>query len=387
MHVVVAPDKFKDSLRAGQVAEAVAAGLRRSLPELDVRLLPVADGGDGTLDAVVAAGYERHEVTVSGPTGGPVATAFAMHGDTAVVELADACGLSRLPGGRFEPMRASSRGLGELIAAALGARARTVVLGVGGSASTDGGAGMLAALGARIADARGKPVSPGGGGLAGVAELDLDDLDPRVRDCTFVLASDVDNPLLGERGAAAVYAEQKGADPAQVRALEHSMRRWSELVAAATGADHSELPGAGAAGGVGFGALAALGARRRSGIGAVLNLVGMHDQLEGARLVVTGEGSLDEQSLHGKTPIGVADAAADAGVPTVAVAGRCTLRPQASRAAGLRAVYPLTELRTDAATSMREAPELLRSLGAKIADEWLGEQDCVTSRSGAGQGD
>lgn len=385
MHVVVAPDKFKGSLQAGQVAEAVSEGLRRGLPELDVRLLPVADGGDGTLDAVRSAGYVRHAVTVSGPTGEPVATAFAMNGDTAVVELADACGLARLPAGRPEPMRSSSHGLGELIAAALDAGARTVVLGVGGSASTDGGAGMLAALGARITDVRGEPVEPGGEGIAAAARLDLGELQRRVRGATFVLASDVDNPLLGARGAAAVYAEQKGAGPEQVHRLEDSMRRWSELVAAVIGTDHSGQPGAGAAGGVGFGALAALGAKRRSGIGAVLELIGLHEQLRGARLVVTGEGSLDEQSLHGKAPVGVAEAAARAGVPTVAVAGRCKLQPEACEGAGLRAVYSLAELQPDPATSMREAPELLRTLGARITDDWLRAPEGEASRSGVQQ--
>ncbi|MGH3436870.1 MAG: glycerate kinase [Sciscionella sp.] len=371
MHVVVAPDKFKGSLPAAGVADAVAAGIYQVRPELPVRCVPVADGGDGTLEAVVAAGYRRYPVTVSGPTGQPVRSAIAIRERTAVVELADGCGLARLPGGRREPLRASSYGAGELVTAALDRGARTIVLGVGGSASTDGGAGMLAALGAKIFDAEGRVLPQGGGALPSASRLELSTMDPRLRHCQIMLASDVDNPLLGTHGAAAVYGQQKGANHEQVRMLEDGLRWWSRLMTATTGRDRSRSVGAGAAGGVGFGALAALGARRCSGIGAVLALVGMSRHLRGARLVITGEGSLDSQSLHGKAPVGVAEAAYEAGVPAVAVAGRCTLSPPQRAAARLRAVYALTDIEPDVERCISEAPALLRTLGERIALSWL----------------
>ncbi|MGH3492146.1 MAG: glycerate kinase family protein, partial [Sciscionella sp.] len=275
------------------------------------------------------------------------------------------------------PLRASSHGIGELIAAALAIGARTVVLGVGGSASTDGGAGMLAALGARILDREGRPVAAGGAALAAADSLDLSGLNPAVRHARFVMASDVDNPLLGPHGAATVYGPQKGADCHQVLALEDSLSRWSALVAATTGADRSRTSGAGAAGGVGFGALAVLDARRRSGIAAVLALVGMSRQLRNALLVITGEGSLDAQSLRGKAPIGVAQAADAAGVPSVGVAGRCSLGDAELAQTHLRAVYTLSALQPDAAKSIIQAPALLRDLGARIATDWLGDPIAV----------
>jgi glycerate kinase len=371
MHAVLAPDKFKGSLSAASVADALAAGIRRTRPDLELRRVPIADGGEGTLDAVLAAGYRRHEITVSGPTGEPVRTAIAMSERTAVVELADASGLGRLPGGILEPLRANSYGVGELIGYALDLGADTVVLAVGGSACTDGGAGMLAALGARLLDGSGRTVRAGGGTLASIVSLDVSDVDSRLAGRRIVLAADVDNPLLGEHGAARVYGPQKGADPAMVERLEVGMRSWAGLVAGSVGRDLSMAEGGGAAGGVGFAALAALGAELNSGIGTILELVDLPNQLEDATLVVTGEGSLDSQSLRGKAPVGVARAAARAGVPVIAVAGRCLLSPEEYGAAGLRAVYSLTALEPDPARSMAHAASLLGAVGGSIAEQWL----------------
>ncbi|WP_437441422.1 glycerate kinase, partial [Streptomyces aureus] len=222
-HVLVAADKFKGSLTAVQVAERVTAGLRRVIPELTVETLPVADGGDGTVAAAVAAGFERREVQVTGPLGEQVTAAFALRDTTAVVEMAEASGLQLLPAGVFAPLTATTYGSGELLRAALDAGATTVVFGVGGSATTDGGAGMLAALGARFLDASGAPVGPGGAALADLATADLTGLDPRFASVDLILASDVDNPLTGPKGAPAVYGPQKGATPDDVRTLDAAL--------------------------------------------------------------------------------------------------------------------------------------------------------------------
>ncbi|GAA5124522.1 glycerate kinase [Haloechinothrix salitolerans] len=362
--VVVAPDKFKGSLSAPEVAAHVAAGLRRARPDVDVREVPVADGGDGTLDATLAAGFTRVPVTASGPTGEPVTTAYVRQGDTAVVELADVSGLSRLPGRRLAPLIATSFGTGEVIRAALDDGCRTIVLGLGGSACTDGGAGMAQALGVRLLDEHGDDLPPGGEALTRLATVDVSGVHPAVGEADIVVASDVDNPLLGKHGAAGVYGPQKGADAEQVELLDAALARWAEVLERDAGVAPATatLPGAGAAGGVGFAALALLDAKLRPGIEYLLDLVGFHRQLTGASLVVTGEGSLDEQTLRGKAPAGVADAARAAGVPVVAVAGRCLLPHAALHAAGFAGAYALTDIEPDQRRCVDEAGPLLERL-------------------------
>lgn len=339
MRVLVAPDKFKGTLTAAEVAAHLAAGLRAAGHEAVE--LPVADGGEGTLAAALAAGFRR---VPAGPA------AIGLRGDTAVVELALASGLQLGPP---DPLGATSRGTGELLRAALDVGARRVVLGVGGSACTDGGAGLLTALGAQVRTAQGDPVPDGGGGLRAAASVDLRGIDPRLRDTEIVLACDVDNPLLGPRGAAAVYGPQKGATPVQVRLLEEALAHFASLVGPG-----AERPGAGAAGGVGYAALAVLGARRRPGIEVVLELLGFAAHLRTADLVVTGEGALDAQTLHGKAPAGVAAAARAAGVPVVAVCGRCDLDPAQTPFAQVTA---LTDL--DPERCLTEPGPLLRRVG------------------------
>ncbi|WP_313896982.1 glycerate kinase [Streptomyces sp. GC420] len=372
--MLVAADKFKGSLTAVQVAERVRSGLRMVVRDLDVEMLPVADGGDGTVAAAVAAGFERREVRVTGPLGEPVDAAFALRGDTAVVEMAEASGLQHLPAGVFAPLTATTYGSGELLAAALGAGARTIVLGVGGSATTDGGAGMLAALGARLLDADGNPVGPGGGALRDLASADLSGLDPRIAAAEIVLASDVDNPLTGPKGAAAVYGPQKGAGPEDVATLDAALTHYVAVLEQALGpeaARYADSPGAGAAGGVGYGALVGLGAGFRPGIEVMLDVLGFAPALERATLVITGEGSLDEQTLHGKAPAGVAAAARARGKEVVAVCGRLALRPEALGRAGIRRAYPLTDLESDPARCMAEAGPLLERAAANIARDFL----------------
>ncbi|WP_318200511.1 glycerate kinase [Streptomyces sp. SCL15-4] len=371
--VLIAADKFKGSLTAVQVAERVTAGLRRVVPDLAVEALPVADGGDGTVDAAVAAGFERREVRVAGPLGEEVTAAFALRDGTAVVEMAEASGLQRLPAGVFAPLTASTYGSGELLRAALDAGARTIVFGVGGSATTDGGAGMLSALGARFLTAAGEPVSPGGGGLAALARADLSGLDPRLSSVELVLASDVDNPLTGPKGAPAVYGPQKGASPDDVSALDAALAHFAKVLEAEAGpraAEHAASPGAGAAGGIGYGALL-LGARFRPGIEVMLDVLGFAPALERACLVITGEGSLDEQTLHGKAPAGVASAARAAGKPVVAVCGRLALPAQALERAGISEAYPLTSVEPDVAKCIAEAGPILERVAARIAENRL----------------
>lgn len=371
--VLVAADKFKGSLTAVEVAERVTAGLRRVVPELEVEALPVADGGDGTVAAAVAAGFTRREVRVAGPLGDEVTAAYALRGDTAVVEMAEASGLQRLPAGVFAPLTASTYGSGELLRAALDAGARTIVFGVGGSATTDGGAGMLSALGARFVTAAGEPVAPGGGGLAELASADLSGLDPRLASVEFVLASDVDNPLTGPKGAPAVYGPQKGASPEDVETLDTALTHFVKVLEGAVGekaAACAASPGAGAAGGIGFGALL-LGAGFRPGIEVMLDVLGFAPALERADLVITGEGSLDEQTLHGKAPAGVAAAARAAGREVVAVCGRLALPPEALGRAGIRRAYALTDLEPDVAKCIADAGPVLERTAERIARDFL----------------
>ena len=373
MRVVVAPDKFKGSLSAPAVAAAVSTGLRAVVPDVEAIEAPVADGGDGTLDAALSAGFTRVPVRVSGPTGEPVDTAYAVRDGVAVVELADACGLNRLPRGELAALTASSAGLGQVMRAALDAGCTSVVLGIGGSASTDGGAGMLAELGVRLLDADGMPLPPGGGALERLDRIDLSRLHPALEHAQVLLASDVDNPLLGPTGAAEVYGPQKGASPEDVRLLERGLARLLDVFAEQlpSAKDAATVPGAGAAGGVGFAALALLGAQPRPGIDLLLELIDFRAKLPGAALVVTGEGSLDTQTLHGKAPAGVAAAARATRVPVVAVAGRSLLRTDDLAAAGIVAAYPLSDLEPDPARSIANAGPLLEQVAHRIAQEWL----------------
>ncbi|MFD9947572.1 glycerate kinase [Nonomuraea sp. NPDC059023] len=375
-HVLVAPDKFKGSLTAAEVASRVSAGLGVATVEL-----PVADGGDGTVDAAVACGFERVPLTVTGPTGEPVEAAYAWRAPVAVVEMAEASGLRRLPGAP-DALGATSYGTGELIADAVKRGATRIVLGIGGSASTDGGAGMARALGARFLDETGAELPEGGAALRNLAKIDMSAFID-LSGVEVVVASDVDNPLLGPHGAAAVYGPQKGASAEDVQVLETGLARLAARAAATHGlvgaVEHdgtprpmgvAGAPGAGAAGGVGFAALAFLKAEIQPGIEYLLDLLGFGEQVRGARLVVTGEGSLDEQSLRGKAPVGVARAAARAGVPVVAVCGRRTLTDEQLNAAGIRAAYALSDIEPDLDRCMAEAGPLLERLAARIAAEW-----------------
>jgi glycerate 2-kinase len=370
MRVVVAPDKFEGSLGAGQAAVAIETGLRRARPDAQVVRLPLGDGGAGTLEALLAAGFQRLAVPATGPTGEPVAAAIAVDGRRAFVEMAEASGLKRLPGGRRAPLEATTRGTGELVRAALDHGARDLVLGIGGSATTDGGAGMAAALGARLLDADGAELPPGGAALLRLARIDTSGLDPRLREARVTVASNVDNPLVGPEGAAHVYGPQKGAGPDDVLLLDSALRRYARVLADDLGLDLAATPGAGAAGGLGAGAIAFLGAELRPGIELVLELIGFDRAVAGADLVVTGEGKLDAQSLRGKAPVGVARAAAAHGVPVIVLAGAVEVADRELRAAGFEEAHALLELEPDQRRAMAEAAPLLERLAERVGRAW-----------------
>ncbi len=371
-HVVVAPDKFKGTLTAAQVAAHVAAGLGRVRPGLNTVQVPVADGGDGTVDAAEAAGFRRIDIGVRGPTGKPVTASFALLDGTAVIESAQACGLSRLPGGAAAPLTATSRGVGELILAAVRMRAKRIVLGLGGVACTDGGAGLVTALGVRLLDSSGAELPPGGAALARLDRVDAS----RLRDLSgteVIAATDVDNPLLGPYGAAAVYAPQKGASLQDVACLEEGLARWADVTEQSFGFVKRDEPGAGAAGGLGFAVLGFLGATMQPVIELMLDLLSFDSHLPGAQLVITGEGALDAQTLHGKAPAGVARAAAAAGPdqPGVAVAGVWSLTPDQLRSAGIARAYALADIEPDLARCREQAGPLLEELAGHVARDWI----------------
>lgn len=372
MKVVIAPDSFKESLSAVQVAEAIAAGWRRVYPHADIRLCPMADGGEGTVDAVVAAtGGARRTSTVQGPLGDPVQAQWGWLNDArAVIETAAASGLHLIDMAERDVRRASSHGTGQLVQAALDAGAAQIILGLGGSATNDGGAGLLTALGARLMNAAGRHLEPGGAALAALHSIDLSGLDPRLAETDIVIASDVNNPLCGATGASHIFGPQKGATPGQVEQLDHALGHFADVLAAALGKDLRDTPGAGAAGGLGFAALAALGGTFRPGVEVIAQLSGLAETVKGASLVITGEGRLDGQSLHGKTPVGVARIARAAGVPTIALGGSLGEDYKRLYTAGIDAAFSLVPGPLTLADAMRGASSLLADRAEDIARLW-----------------
>ncbi|MCG7205374.1 glycerate kinase [Streptomyces arenae] len=371
--VLIAPDKFKGSLTADAVARAVETGILGAAPHLRVTRLALADGGEGSVAAACAGRFHAESVTVTGPTGRPVTASLAVHGRTVLIEAAAVCGLGVLPDGRKAPRTATSRGIGQAIQRALTEGADTIVLAVGGVASTDGGAGLLQALGAVLSRADGAPIGPGGGGLAELHTVDIARARAVLAGVDLVVATDVDNPLLGPRGTAAVYGPQKGATEDDVRELDAALASFVRRLEAAGVSDAASLagtPGAGAAGGLGFAGLL-LGARVCSGADFFLTLLGADELLADARIVVTGEGSLDEQSLAGKLPVALARRARRHGVDVHAIAGRCTLPPERT-AHYFRSVQALTDLTdADCANDSALSANLLTQCGRSLANHWI----------------
>jgi len=365
-------DKFKGSTDAASATRAVASGVRSAAPGSVVVEVPVADGGDGTVDAAVSAGFERAFFESIGPLGSRARSSLALSGRRAVVEVANSSGMQLVPAGAVDPLGAHSYGVGLGVRAALQRGATEIVIGLGGSASSDGGAGMLTALGVGLLDARGDRISLGVEGLLSLCDVDLTGLDPRLAGAQIILGGDVDNPLLGEHGAARVFAAQKGADVSDIAVIERALARFAEVTTRCLGESFESAAGAGAAGGIGFAGLAFLGGQMDSGARIVLDLVGLSDQLTHADLVVTGEGQLDQQSERGKAPVAVARAARYAGVQCVAVVGRRRLDlPRVARV-GFAAAYELIAIEPDGRKCMSGAEGLLEVVGRQIvADGWV----------------
>jgi glycerate kinase len=370
MRVVVAPDSFGGTLSATAAADAIAAGWRRSAPDDDLRLLPLADGGTGFVEVLhTAVGGQWHELDVTGPFGDPVPARWLRIGSTAYLESAAACGLHLVPRDQRVPDTArtvTTRGVGELVAAARDAGVTEVVIGLGGSATTDGGAGMLAALGAVAVDDAGAPVPPGGSALARAVRLEGR---PELGGVRLVAAADVDNPLLGEHGAAAVFGPQKGADAETVAELDAALARFADVLADGLGTDVRDEPGAGAAGGLGA-ALLACGASRVSGAGLVRELVGLDNELEKAQLAITGEGSFDWQSLRGKLITAVAKGAAERGVPCIVLAGQVSVGRREAAAVGVESAYSVAEDAGGVEASMADPAGTLAALAERVAARW-----------------
>ncbi|GAB2467871.1 glycerate kinase [Promicromonospora xylanilytica] len=366
LHVVVCPDSFKGSLSAAEVASAVAAGVLDAAPDAVVTRLPMADGGEGTLDALLAVWGGAALVTETvDAIGRPTSARWAVSPDgrTAVVELAEASGLPGVSDAPPQPLHASTRGTGDVARAALDAGVSEILLCLGGSASTDGGSGILTGLGARLLDAAGHQVPDGGEGLASVATLDLTGLHPRAREVRWRLAVDVTNPLVGEHGAAHVFGPQKGARDGAAEFLDDALRHWSAVLERETGATVSDVPGAGAAGGVPAGLIAVLGAENTPGAVLVAEAVGLPAALADAHLVITGEGSFDSQSVRGKVADGVARLAAASPTrpPVVVVAGQVLLPEAQARAAGIAAAFSI-------APGPVELDDLIARTGPRLRD-------------------
>ena len=375
MRIVLAPQEFKGSLTAAEAAAAMRAGALRALPGARIDAVPLADGGPGTVEAVVtAAGGRYSHARVEGPLGDPVTARWGRidDGRTAIIEMAAASGLLLVPPGRLDPRRASTIGTGELIGAALDAGVSRLLVGVGGSATNDGGAGMATALGARFLDDDGRPIAPGGAALAGLARIDVGGLDPRLAAVEVRVLADVRNPLTGPDGASAVYGPQKGADATTIAELDRALTHFADIVARDVGADILTLPGGGAAGGLGAGLIAFTGARIEPGIEAIASAVRLDARLAGADVVLTGEGSLDRQSAFGKTVAGVAGRAAAAGVPCLAAGGRVRDGDAVRAIPGLRDVEAAAGADIGDAEAMAQASVLLAAASERLLRRWRG---------------
>lgn len=374
MNVLLCPDSFKDALGAEDAAKAMAQGIQRAAPNAITQLCPLADGGEGSLDALIAATHaERRTLTVQDALGRPRQAAWGWLSEqrTAFIELAEASGLQHLTREERNALHTSTFGVGELFLAALEEGATHALLLLGGSATNDAGAGMLQALGATLLDAQGQPLPPGGGALQQLATLDLSTLDPRLAELRVEAAVDVDNPLLGERGASAVFGPQKGATDADVATLDRALGHFADLTAKALGKDDRALPGAGAAGGMGFAAHCFLNATLTPGIEMIMQQVNFAQLLNDADLVITGEGRLDGQSLAGKTPIGVSRAAKHQGKPVIVLAGSLGDGWQACTEEGVTAAFALADGLMTLEQALPRTAELLADRCESIARLWL----------------
>jgi glycerate 2-kinase len=365
--VVIAPDKFKGSLTATEAARAIQRGVLAALPDATTELCPMADGGEGTVDAFLERGAERKVVRVRGPRGAPVDAQFALSGDTAILEMATASGLQLLDPAQRDPTQTDTTGTGDLILAALDAGAGHLIVGIGGSATNDAGVGMLRALGVRFVDAQNAELDGTILTFEQLVSIDVRALDPRLATTKIEVAVDVDNPLCGPNGAAHTFAQQKGATPEQIEQLERVLSHIADVAALTLGTDYRNEPGAGAAGGLGFAFIAFLNARLEPGVRVIARETGLDELLNGASLCMTGEGKIDLQTLHGKTVDGVARIAADHNVPVVAFGGAVEQAAADALAQRGITVVPIAPPGTPVADSIRRAAEFLESSARSIA--------------------
>ncbi|MEF1290511.1 glycerate kinase [Vibrio sp. M260118] len=358
MKVVIAPDSYKESLTAMEVATAIENGFKQIMPDAQYVKLPMADGGEGTVQSLVdATGGDIESVTVTGPLGQSVDGFYGLLGDgsTAVIEMAAASGLHLVEPSQRNPMLTTSYGTGELVKAALDKGAQHIIIGIGGSATNDGGVGMAQALGAKLLDKHGKDLAFGGGVLADLATIDLSGLDPRLSDVQLEVACDVDNPLCGLKGASHIFGPQKGATPEMVEQLDSNLAHYAEVIRQTTGKHVINQAGAGAAGGLGAALLGLFDASLRSGISIVMDAVNLSEVVKDADLVVTGEGRIDSQTIHGKTPIGVARVAKQYELPVIGIAGSIAKDCAVVHEHGIDAVYSVVLGATDLPTALKEA--------------------------------
>jgi len=370
MKIVIAPDSFKECLSALEVATEIEAGFREVFPDADYIKVPMADGGEGTVAAMVAAtGGALVEVMVTGPLAEPVRACYGVTGDgrTAVIEMAAASGLAHVAPQLRNPLKTTSYGTGELIKAALDAGICHLIIGIGGSATNDGGAGMLQALGVKLLDSCGCEIGFGGGSLKELSRIDISGLDPRLKSCLIEAACDVDNPLTGPAGASVVFGPQKGATPAMVAELDACLAHYAGLIERDLGVKVAQAPGAGAAGGMGAALLAFFGAVLRSGIDIVMETVGLEAAVRDADLVITGEGRMDSQTIHGKTPVGVARVARRYGKPVIGIAGSLADDVAVVHGYGIDAVFSVLSRVCTLEDALNNAAANIRSASRNIA--------------------
>ena len=376
MRVVIAPDSFKESLSASGVAQAIAEGVRAAIPDAETVCVPMADGGEGSLDAVLAATRgERRSARVRNANNEIVEAAWGWLGEgRAFVEMATAAGLEQIDPKDRQVLKASSFGVGQLIAEAVEAGATHIIMGLGGSATNDAGAGVIQALGVRLLDANGQSLAPGGAALAELHSIDMSAVDPRLAKIRFELAVDVDNPLCGERGASAIFGPQKGASEADVAQLDAALARFADVLQSHTGQDFRNLPGMGAAGGIGLPMKALFDATFQPGIELVAALSGLDELLDGADLVITGEGRMDRQTLLGKTPAGVARHAKERSIPVIALAGSLGEGYEALYEAGITAAFSIAPGPVSLEDACTNAAQYLRQRSQAVMQIWMSAQ-------------
>ena len=373
MKIVLAPDSFKESLSALQVAESIERGFKQVLPNAEYVKVPMADGGEGTVQSLVdATGGRIIKKTVTGPLGEAADAFFGILGNekTAVIEMAAASGLHLVPATKRNPLLTTTRGTGELIAAALDYNVNHIIIGIGGSATNDGGAGMARALGTRFLNSDGQEIGEGGGALSDLAAIDLSRLDSRLADVKIEVACDVDNPLIGPKGASAIYGPQKGATPVIVNQLDENLAHYAAIIEKDLGVKIADVPGAGAAGGLGGGLLAFMQAKLSRGVDIVMEAAKLSDIIAGADLVITGEGKIDGQTIFGKTPIGVAKTAKKHGVPVIGIAGNVASDSDVVHEYGIDAIFSIVPGAVSLQEAFLHADEFVERTARNIAAVW-----------------